>query len=121
MPLAVDVGEDAFAFTFTADVPGVQRSAVKVSQSSTLPTTLDHDQHSLSEPAASPRQRQRRRSNGATVSTGQLLVADCAAVMLSHSCRPAPAVVSTGLAAVLRRTPDARPSTIIASRARAPL
>lgn len=30
MPLAVDVAEDAFAFTFTADVPGVQRSAVKV-------------------------------------------------------------------------------------------
>ncbi len=30
MPLAVDVAEDAFAFAFTADVPGVQRSAVKV-------------------------------------------------------------------------------------------
>ena len=33
MPLAVDVAEDAFAFTFTADVPGVQRSAVKVTPS----------------------------------------------------------------------------------------
>ena len=30
MPLAVDVAEDAFSFVFTADVPGVQRSAVKV-------------------------------------------------------------------------------------------
>jgi hypothetical protein len=30
MPLAVDVTEDAFSFMFTADVPGVQRSAAKV-------------------------------------------------------------------------------------------
>ena len=30
MPLAVDVAEDAFSFVFTADVPGVPRSAVKV-------------------------------------------------------------------------------------------
>ena len=30
MPLAVDVAEDEFSFSFTADVPGVQRSAVKV-------------------------------------------------------------------------------------------